>query len=360
MQTALYEHHRALGAKLINFGGWQMPVQYKGIVEEHLAVRRHVGIFDVSHMGRIIVEGLGAEALLDYLSTNQISGKADGTATYTVWSSESGMCVDDLIIYRESQTKFFLVVNATNREKDLNHLLHYSVTRDVIINDRFKEDGILALQGPDAIPLISTLFPQVRTLKPMHFISRDYSGEQIIISHTGYTGSGGVEIYAKNQTIVTLWEILLERGRKFNIQPIGLGARDTLRLEMGFALYGHELTDAIAPTETVSAWTIKWNKPDFLGKHSLESLEKSKKKRHEYGIILMDKGIIREGYPVFSEGKPIGTVTSGTYSPSLQQSIGIVLVEKNLKVGDSVDVQIRQNHCHAKVVNLPFIGTVGH
>ncbi|MEI8364910.1 MAG: glycine cleavage system aminomethyltransferase GcvT [Parachlamydiaceae bacterium] len=360
MKTALYEHHRALGAKLIDFGGWQMPVQYKGIVEEHLAVRRHVGIFDVSHMGRIIVEGLGAEALLDYLSTNQIAGKKDGTATYTVWSTESGTCVDDLIIYRESPTRFFLVVNASNRDKDLKHLLHYSVTRDVIINDRFKEDGIIALQGPDAIPLISSLFPQVRTLKPMTFISRDYGGEQVIISHTGYTGAGGVEIYASNQTIVTLWESLLERGEKFDIQPIGLGARDTLRLEMGYALYGHELTDSIAPVETVSAWTIKWDKSDFLGKQALEALMKSKKLRHEYGILLMDKGVIREGYPVFQEGKLIGTVTSGTYSPSLQQSIGIVLVEKNLRAGDSLDVQIRQNLHPARVVNLPFIGTVGH
>jgi len=360
MHTVLYENHRALGAKIIDFGGWEMPVQYKGIIEEHQAVRKHVGIFDVSHMGRIYVEGLGAEALLDYLSTNQIAGKKDGTATYTVWCTDSGMCVDDLIIYRESSSKFFIVVNAGNREKDLRHLLHYSVTRDVIINDRFNEDGILALQGPDALPLISKLFPNAQSLKSMHFITENFENENIVISQTGYTGAGGVEIYATNAVIVKLWEKLLDAGKEFGIEPVGLGARDTLRLEMGFALYGHELSETIAPTETVSSWTIKWNKPDFLGKHALESLEKTKKKRREYGIVLTGKGVIREGYPVFQHGKQIGRVTSGTFSPSLQHSIAIVLVDNNLNIGDSVDIQIRQNLCPAKVVHLPFIGTVRH
>ncbi|MEI8125127.1 MAG: glycine cleavage system aminomethyltransferase GcvT [Parachlamydiaceae bacterium] len=360
MRTQLYEHHRALGAKLIDFGGWEMPLQYKGILQEHQVVRQHVGIFDVSHMGRICVEGLGAEALLDYLSTNQIAGKKDGTATYTVWCTEAGMCLDDLIVYRQSETKFFIVVNASNRQKDLNHLLHYSVGKDVIITERFVEDGILALQGPNAISLISKIFPKASALKRMEFISENYRGKEVVIANTGYTGAGGVEIYAENQTIVSLWEILLEKGQEFHIQPVGLGARDTLRLEMGYALYGHELSETMAPTETVSAWTIKWNKSDFLGKRALETLEKLKKKRNQYGIVLIEKGVIREGYPVFYNGRPVGQVTSGTYSPMLQQSIAIISVEKKLNVGDSLDIQIRQNLCPAKVVSLPFIGTVGH
>lgn len=358
MKTALYDAHLALGAKMIDFCGWEMPLQYKGIIHEHQVVRTHVGIFDVSHMGRIEIDGLGAEALLDYLSTNQIAGKQDGTATYTVWCDEKGHSVDDLIVYRRSQTEFFIIVNACNRQKDLAHLLHYSAARDVIINDQYAEGGILALQGPDALPLIATLFPKAEDLKPMHFIVEEYAGEEVVISHTGYTGAGGVEIYAQQQVIVKLWKTLLDKGAKYGIEPIGLGARDTLRLEMGFALYGHELSASIAPTESVSGWTIKWNKPDFLGKDQLEKLERSKSKRRQYGILLTDKGIAREGYPVLFKGKPIGVVTSGTHSPMLNRSIAIVLVERNLQVGDSVEVQIRQTLCPAQVVSLPFIGTV--
>jgi len=305
-------------------------------------------------MGRIIIEGLGAEALLDYLSTNTIIGKEDGTATYTVWCSESGTVVDDLILCRESATKFFVVVNAGNREKDLIHLLHYSNARDVIINDRYHEDGILAVQGPKALALIAKLFPASGNLESMHFISVPYHDQQIIISRTGYTGENGVEIYAANALIVRLWDELLDKGRPYGIEAIGLAARDTLRLEMGYALYGHELSDEILPIESVSAWTIKWNKKDFLGKHALESLRGSNKSRHEYGIILEGKGVAREGYPVFQDGLQIGVVTSGTHSPTLQQSIAIVLVDKKLKDGDSVEVKVRQNFCPAKVTALPF------
>lgn len=355
MQTALLEAHQALKGKIIDFCGWQMPVQYKGVIQEHQATRSHVGVFDVSHMGRILIEGLDAEALLDYLSTNEIAGKNDGTATYTVWCSDAGMAVDDLIVYRESQTKFFIVVNACNREKDLIHLLHYSVARDVIITEHYHEDGILAVQGPKALSLIFQLFPDASDLKPMHFVSSSYKDQSIIISRTGYTGENGVEIYAPNETIVELWKVLLEKGQPFGIEPIGLAARDTLRLEMGYALYGHELSDTILPIESVSAWTIKWDKPDFLGKKTLEAIRHSQRFRHEYGIVLNDKGIAREGCPVFQKGQRIGIVTSGTLSPTLNKAIAIVLVEKKLKEGDSVEIQIRQNLCSAQVVSLPFI-----
>lgn len=360
MKTALYDHHRALNAKLIDFGGWEMPIQYKGIIHEHQTVRSHVGIFDVSHMGRIMVEGLMAEALLDHLSTNQIIGKKDGSATYTVWCHDDGTCVDDLIVYRISETQFFVIGNAGNREKDLEHLLHYSAGQDVIINDRYHEDGILAIQGPNAMELTSKIFPDAANLKPMTFYIDNYEGDPVTISRTGYTGAGGVEICASNATIVLLWETFLTEGKPYGIEPIGLGARDTLRLEMGFALYGHELSDKIAPNESVSGWTINWDKPDFIGKAALEKLEIGEKKRREYGIILTGEGIAREGYPVLQDGKQIGLVTSGNFSPTLNQSIALVLVDKNLQVGDSVEVQIRQHRCPAHVVNLPFIGTVSH
>lgn len=354
MQTSLLEAHRALGGKIVDFYGWQMPVQYKGVIQEHLAVRSGIGIFDVSHMGRIIIEGLGAEALLDYLSTNNITDKQDGSATYTVWCNESGTVVDDLIVYKESDTRFFVVVNAANREKDLAHLLHYSTARDVIIHDHYHEDGILAIQGPKTIELISSLFPEAADLEPMHFVSVPYEGQEIIISRTGYTGETGVEVYAPDALIAKLWDLFLKKGQPYGIEPIGLAARDTLRLEMGYALYGHELSDQIMPIESVSAWTVKWDKPDFLGKKALEAIRKSNQYRHEYGVVLSDKGIAREGYLVFQKGIKIGVVTSGTFSPSLKKGIAIVLVEKKLDEGDSVDIQIRQNFCSGHVIRLPF------
>ena len=353
-QTALYNTHIALGAKMVDFGGWSMPLQYKGILHEHQAVRNRAGIFDVSHMGRIAVEGLGAEALLDYLSTNTIYGKKDGTATYTVWCNQEGHAIDDLIIYRESPTKFFVVANASNREKDLDHLLHYSAARDVIINEKYDEEGILAVQGPTALPLIESVFPEAKGLKPMHFITVERNGEQIIISHTGYTGENGVEIFAKQSKIVKLWNTLLELGKPFGIEPVGLGARDTLRLEMGYALYGHELSESISPIESVSHWTLKKEKGDFIGKSAVDALKSSGKKRSQHGIILQGNAIPREGYPVLQNGKKIGVVTSGSFSPSLQKGIAIVFVEKNLQDGDSVEITIRQSNHPAKVTNLPF------
>lgn len=353
-QTALYNAHVALGAKLVDFGGWQMPLQYNGILHEHQTVRERVGIFDVSHMGRISIGGLGAEALLDYLSTNTIIGRKDGTATYTVWCSETGGTVDDLIVYRESPTEFFVVVNASNRQKDLDHLLHYSAPRDVIINDHFEEEGILAVQGPDAFPLVASLFPEASGLKPMHFITVERDGVSFVISATGYTGEKGVEIYAPHSVIVNLWKQFLEKGKKWEIEPIGLGARDTLRLEMGYALYGHELSDTITPIESVSHWTIKDGGRDFVGKKALDALAGSGKKRSQFGVVLEGKGVPREGYDVLQNGRRIGTVTSGTFSPSLQRGIAIVLVERNLKEGDSVEIAIRQVNCPAKVADLPF------
>ncbi len=355
MRTALYERHRALGAKIVDFCGWEMPVQYQGIIPEHFAVRQRVGLFDVSHMGRILVEGPDAERFLDYISTNVIAGKSDNSATYTVWSHPDGGCVDDAIIYRQSKTHFFVIVNAGNRQKDLEHLQKQSLGFDVKVRDRYAEDGILALQGPQAIALISRIFPEAELLKNMHFFTAPYNGHEIIISRTGYTGAGGVEIYAPHDAIVELWDRLLHLGQPYEIQPVGLGARDTLRLEMGYALYGHEINESISANESVSAWTVKWDKPDFIGKTAMQPLEKSVDKRSEYGIVLIEPGIARAGYEVLKNGSQIGVVTSGTQSPTLQQAIAIVLVRGTLQFGELVDVQIRQRRCKAKVVKLPFV-----
>lgn len=350
MKTALYDQHLALGAKMVDFAGWEMPIQYSGIIQEHHAVRKQAGLFDVSHMGRIMVEGLQAEAFLDYLSTNLIAGKANGTATYTVLCNEAGGSVDDTIVYKIDATHFFLIANASNRQKDLDHLIKHSAGFDVTIQDRFADDAIIAVQGPAALEIVKPIFPEAEGLKTMHFAQGRYQGHDAIVSATGYTGAGGFELCVPNDVSIDLWKELLDKGRNKGLIPAGLGARDTLRLEMGYALYGHELSDDIHPAESVSRWTIKPHQHDFLGKERQQG-----RGRCEYGVVLQGKGIAREGCLVQKNGKPIGKVTSGTYSPTLQKAIAIIISDEALNLGDSVDVQIRANLCAATVVKLPFL-----
>lgn len=354
MRTALYGRHVALGAKIVDFCGWQMPVQYHGIIPEHTSVRNAAGIFDVSHMGRVKVFGPDAERFLDYLSTNIIAGKPDLSATYTVWPNAQGGCVDDVIVYKQSAEQFFVIVNAGNRQQDLDHLIQESKAFDVKIEDCYSGEGILAIQGPNARKIVSATFPEASGLKHMHFCPVQYADNDAFLSATGYTGEDGFEIYAPDSVIVALWDRWLDEGKPLGLVPVGLGARDTLRLEMGYALYGHEISETIAANESVSGWTVKWKKTQFLAKKILEELEKSPQKRLEYGLILIEPGIARAGYEVFKDNKPIGHVTSGTQSPTLNQAIAIVLVTNNLHPNEIVEVQIRQNRCKAKVVPLPF------
>lgn len=338
---------------MVDFAGWEMPLQYQGVLAEHQAVRHAAGLFDVSHMGLIKISGIDAEQLLDFLSTNQITGKAPFTATYTVWSNPQGGCVDDVIVFKIDATHFFVIVNAGNREKDLIHLGTYAELKKltVKIEECFSDIGILALQGPSALPLLASLIPEVNSLKPMHFLFF----EELTISRTGYTGAGGFEIFGSAEKIIEWWDHLIEKG----IQPVGLGARDILRLEMGFALYGHELSESIAPNESVAAWTIKWDKPDFLGKEALEFLESNSSKRLAYGILMREKGIPRQGNFIFKEGINIGEVTSGSFSPTLGKGIALILVKKPLQIGELVAVQVRDNLCSAIVSETPFVRKTG-
>lgn len=355
MKTILYDKHVALGAKIVEFAGWNMPVHYSSIIQEHLAVRQRVGLFDVSHMGRIVIHGQEAEEFLDYISTNKIAEKHDLSATYTVFCRPTGKSIDDAIIYRQDERTFFTIVNAGNRQKDLEHIKEQARAFHVTIEERYKDDGILAVQGPLARQVLIKLFPGISTIKPMTFATLTYQSTDIIVSGTGYTGAGGYEIYAPLQLIPSLWDEIMAAGQSEGIRPIGLGARDTLRLEMGFALYGHELSEEIAPTESVSAWTVKWDKIEFIGKPALEKLELNPAKRHQYGVLLLDKGVAREGYTVLKHSKEIGRVTSGTLSPTLNQSIAIIMTDVELQLDDYVLIQIRQNLCQGKVVKLPFI-----
>lgn len=300
-----------------------------------------------------MIRGEEAEKFLDHLSTNKIAGKPSLSATYTVWCRPEGGCVDDLIVYKESAQVFFVIVNASNRQKDLDYLHAEAAGYKVSIESHF-EDGIIALQGPLANSFLTSYFPEIKTLKPMHFLSVSYKGKSIYLSATGYTGAGGVEIFAPANILIELWDLCLKEGMSLGLQPIGLGARDTLRLEMGYALYGHELSEEISASESVSAWTIKRDKEDFIGKKAILHLDTQPHKRSAYGIVLLDKGIAREGYEVYKEGNQIGYVTSGTFSPSLNQSIALILVRGALKLGENIEVQIRQNRVRAKIVKLPF------
>ncbi len=360
MKTVLYDQHKALGAQFVDFGDWQMPLQYTGILQEHTAVRTKVGLFDVSHMGRIAIEGTDAERFIDSLSANKIVGKKNLTATYTVLCSDAGTAIDDTIVYRIDQTHYFMIANAANRQKDLAHLQRYSKAFNVSIIPHYDEEGILAIQGPLAKNIITRLFPESHSLeKAMHFMEIFFREKKFFLSTTGYTGAGGYEIYAPLTLIEILWDLLLTEGTPEKILPAGLGARNTLRLEMGYALYGHEIDDSIAPTESVAAWCVKLDQRDFLGKLALVDLENSSAKRFACGIVLIDPGVARDGYLIFQNGEEIGKVTSGTFSPTLNQSIALAMTRKPLNPSDSVEVQIRNRFCAAKVTQIPFINIKG-
>ncbi len=352
MRTPLYERHAALGAKIVPFAGWEMPVQYAGGIREHQAVRNDVGLFDVCHMGHVIVEGPDAEVFLDHLLPVDVKSKSVGRGFYAVMCHETGGTVDDVIVLKETPYRFHVVVNASNRIKDLNHLQKYAAPFDVDISARYDDNGILALQGPKAADVIRSLFPAAATLRPMEMIVGTFENEVLYISRTGYTGSGGFEFIIPLKVVGALWDQLLMAGREFGIQPIGLGARDTLRLEMGYALYGHELSDTISPIESVAAWSMQMGKGRFVGKEALVAIEP--KHRYAKGVLMVDQGIPRDGYKVFYRDREVGVVTSGGYSPMLEKGIALVLIDEPLTENEQVEILIRTNKHNARVVSLPF------
>jgi aminomethyltransferase len=354
MRTALYDRHIALEAKMGEFAGWEMPLYYKGAVAEHLAVRNAVGLFDVSHMGCIEIEGEDAARFLDHISTNAISGQPDQLAIYTVFSSEEGGCIDDAIVFCIEANHFLVVVNAGNREADWEHFQRMSKGLRVTLTSRYGTHGILALQGPQAKSVLTQVMRLEIPLKVMQVVPALFENEPIIVSRTGYTGSFGYELIIANSHIGALWDALLQQGADNGIQPAGLAARDTLRLEAGYALYGHELARDIAPTESISGWTVRWKKASFVGKEALLRLEGSSKKRWQHAVMLIEKGVPRSGCRVFKNGQPIGHVTSGSHSPCLNRGIAIIMVDQNLALGERVEVEVRNHRLEGQVVKLPF------
>lgn len=357
-RTPLFEKHVSLGAKMVPFAGFEMPVQYSGLTEEHFAVREKVGIFDVSHMGQFFVEGKGAKELLQFVTTNNLDTLESGKAQYTCLPNENGGIVDDLIVYKMNDEKYFVVVNASNIEKDYNHISKHNAF-DAKLTNASDDMSLIAIQGPKATETLQKLTSVDLSQLPYYsFTVGEVSGvKDVIISNTGYTGSGGFEIYFKNEDAVKLWDDLTAAGEEFGLLPCGLGARDTLRLEKGFCLYGNDIDDTTSPLEAGLGWITKLDKEAFISKDKIAKVKEEGITRKLVGFEMLEKAIPRHDYPVVdAEGKVIGKVTSGTMSPMKKVGIGLAYIDKpHFKLGSEIYIQIRNKNIPAKVVKTPFV-----
>jgi len=354
--TALSAIHAALGAKMVPFAGYNMPVSYQGINLEHQTVREKVGVFDVSHMGEFFVTGPNALSLIQRVCSNDASKLEDGEAQYSCFPNEDGGVVDDLIVYRIAAEKWLLVVNASNIDKDWAWINSHN-TMEATLENSSDHYSLLAIQGPKAIQAMQSLTQEnLSAIKFYTFKMNTFAGvENVIISATGYTGSGGFEIYCKNTQVAKIWTKVLEAGADWGIQPIGLAARDTLRLEMGYCLYGNDIDDTTSPLEAGLGWITKFNK-DFINSESLKKQKEIGVSKTLVGFELSQRGIPRQGYAIVdAQGNSIGRVTSGTMSPSMGKGIGLGYVPVALKeVGSQIHIQIRNKIVPAMVVKLPF------
>ena len=354
--TALSAIHAALGAKMVPFAGYNMPVSYQGINLEHQTVREKVGVFDVSHMGEFFVTGPNALSLIQRVCSNDASKLEDGQAQYSCFPNQDGGVVDDLIVYRIAAEKWLLVVNASNIDKDWAWINSHN-TMEATLENSSDHYSLLAIQGPKAIQAMQSLTQEdLSAIKFYTFKINTFAGvENVIISATGYTGSGGFEIYCKNTQVAKIWTKVLEAGADWGIQPIGLAARDTLRLEMGYCLYGNDIDDTTSPLEAGLGWITKFNK-DFINSESLKKQKEIGVSKTLVGFELSQRGIPRQGYAIVdAQGNSIGRVTSGTMSPSMGKGIGLGYVPMALKeVGSQIHIQIRNKIVPAMVVKLPF------
>lgn len=354
--TALTHIHEQLGAKMVPFAGYNMPVQYEGVNIEHETVRNGVGVFDVSHMGEFLITGPGALDLIQRVTSNDASVLTVGRAQYSCLPNNEGGIVDDLIVYRMKEEQYLLVVNASNIEKDWNWIASHN-TENVDMRNISDDYSLLAIQGPKAIEAMQSLTSvDLSAINYYHFEVGPFAGiENVIISATGYTGSGGFEIYCKNSEVEQLWTKVFEAGAAFGIKPIGLAARDTLRLEMGFCLYGNDINDNTSPIEAGLGWITKFTK-EFTNSANLKAQKEAGVSRKLVGFELIERGIPRHDYEIVdADGNNIGIVTSGTMAPSLGKGIGMGYVKTEFAAVDStVYIQIRNNKVAAKVVKMPF------
>lgn len=356
--TALTSIHRELGARIVAFAGYRMPLEYTGVMDEHLTVRKAVGVFDVSHMGEIWVKGPEAAAFIQRVTTNDVAKLYDGRIQYTCFPNGRGGIVDDLLVYRFTDEKFMLVVNAANIEKDW-HWLNEHNREGALLENASDRTAQLAVQGPEAARTLQKLTDiDLRGVAYYHFVTGALAGvENMIISATGYTGAGGFELYLPVRDAVKTWKALMETGQEYGIKPIGLAARDTLRLEMGFCLYGNDIDDTTSPIEAGLGWITKFTDGnDFIDRERLLQQKTDGVRRRLVGFTMVERGIPRQGYEILdSDGKKIGQVTSGTMSPMMKTGIGMGYVEREHSVpGKEILIHIRNKEPRAVVVSLPI------
>lgn len=356
--TPYTEIHQALGAKMAEFAGYNMPISYKGINEEHHAVRNSVGVFDVSHMGEFLVEGTGSLELIQKVTSNDASKLAIGQAQYSCLPNDKGGIVDDLLVYKRGEEKYLLVVNASNIEKDWNWINAHN-TYGAKLQNVSDDYALLAVQGPKAAEALQSLTSiDLKSIAYYHFAEGNFADvSNIIISATGYTGAGGFELYIPKEHAVSVWHKIFEAGAAQNIVPVGLAARDTLRLEMGFALYGNDINDTTNPMEAGLGWITKFSK-NFIGRNFAEEIKQQGASKKLVGFELIERGIPRHDYEIVNAaGEKIGIVTSGTQSPTLNKPIGMGYVAATeSKIGNTIYISIRGKNIPAVVVKTPFIG----
>jgi aminomethyltransferase len=356
-RTAFFDIHNHLGAKIVEFGGYEMPVQYTGIIEEHKRVRESVGVFDVSHMGEVEVWGRDALDFVQKITVNDASKLNEGRVQYSAMCYENGGIVDDLLVYHMGD-HYMLVINAANIPKDLDWL-HQHLVGDVKLRNRTDDISLLAIQGPKSLATLQKLTQaDLSAIEYYHFVRQRLAGVDMIISRTGYTGELGFELYfpADLQTGGKLWSAVMDAGHEFGIGPVGLGARDTLRLEMGFCLYGHDIDQTTNPLEAGLGWITKLGKGDFIGSPAIKAARQQGLKRRLVGFTLNDRAFPRQGYPIHSNGSVIGTVTSGMFSPILDKSVGMGYVAiEHTKTGSPITIMIRNKGVPATVAAIPFI-----
>jgi glycine cleavage system T protein (aminomethyltransferase) len=353
--TPLNSVHRSLGAKMVDFGGWDMPVQYSGIIEEHQAVRKAVGVFDVSHMGEIEISGPQAAALTDYVTTNAISRLRIGQAQYSGLLYEHGGFVDDVLVHKVADDHFFICVNASNQDKDYEHICAANRFEAEVefASHRYAQ---IAIQGPKAIDVLQQLTPaELANIRYYWFVDDEVSNTPARIARTGYTGEDGFEIYVAPEEAARIWHEILRAGRQYGIRPCGLGARNTLRLEAKMALYGHEIHASITPLEADLAWIVKMDKGEFIGREALAKQRSEGVRRKLVGFEMRGRGIGRDGYEVWLDGNPAGWVTSGAPSPALNKNIGLCyLPAAEAHAGRAIHVVIRGSPVEAVTVETPF------
>ena len=354
-RTPLRDVHAAAGAKMVPFGGWDMPVQYTGIIEEHRRVRSAVGLFDISHMGEFEVRGPGALAAIQTLTTNDASTLAIGQVQYSLLCYPEGGIVDDLTLYRLAEDHYMLTVNASNIDKDWAWVSEHGKGADW--KNVSAETGLLAVQGPKAEAVVHRLADRdVTRVLYYHFAQGAVAGVPCLISRTGYTGEDGFELYAPAAQLEPLWHALMDAGKRDGIQPIGLGARDTLRLEMKFALYGNDIDETTNPLEAGLGWVVKPAKGEFIGRAAIEAMRAAGVTRKLAGFEMAERAVARHGYRLLKDGAPVGVVTSGSFSPSLERCIGMGYVRADLApVGTELDVDIRGQAHRARVAKTPFV-----